>query len=137
MLSIDTSDCWLEIGVGKNFVRSLVWHFSRFLRENPPAFPGSNPLATETIDREARRLAGLFVADMQDYFRKNLAEAYEALENLSSEGIVELYLQENLEDFEADYLNSRAAGVRDVIGVPHIAVAPPEKSAVSPAALCH
>ncbi len=99
MLTIDPSDCRLEIGVGRKFVRSLVWHFMGFLRQH--AFEAN------MIEREAHRLADVFVADMQGYFRQTLSECYEELDNLSPEGIVELYLQQNLEDFKADYLFNR------------------------------
>ena len=107
MLTIDTSDCWLEIGVGRKFICSLVWHFSRFLRENLSARRGLVALDTGAVDAEARRLAFRFIADMQETFRSTLGDAYEHLENLGAEGVVDLYLQENLEDFKADYLNER------------------------------
>ena len=104
MLRIDTSDCWMDIGVGQKFMRTLVWHFSQFLRGNLPEHSDSLSRDARALDQEARQLANRFVADMQRTFRETLSETYETLENLSPEGIVDLYVQQNLEDFEADYL---------------------------------
>jgi hypothetical protein len=104
MTKIDTSDCWLEIGTGRNFRLSLVRHFVKVLRE-----AGAAPKGTISLDFEARTMADRFIADMQDYFRATLAEAYDALEHLSPEGIIDLYIDENLADFELDYLSARAA----------------------------
>ncbi len=104
MLRIDTSDCYLEIGVGKKFTRTLVWHFARFLRENLAEKCGTIGLEAEIIDREARKLANHFIADMRETLRKALTDTYEDLDNLSPEGVAELYIQQNLSDFEADYL---------------------------------
>ena len=118
MLKIDTSDCNLEIGVGKKFTRTLVWHFARFLRENLAERCGTIGLEAEIIDREARKLAVHFIADMRDTLRKTLTESYEELDNLSPEGIVDLYVQENLADFEADYLRNNLLGFDALYGSP-------------------
>lgn len=118
MLRIDTSDCCLEIGVGKKFTRSLVWHFARFLRENLAEKCGTIGLEAEIIDREARKLANHFIADMRETLRATLAERYEDLDNLSPEGIVALYVEENLADFEADYLQNKLTGFDALYGAP-------------------
>ncbi|MEI6556964.1 MAG: hypothetical protein WCO00_01045 [Rhodospirillaceae bacterium] len=116
MLKIDTSDCCLEIGVGRKFTRTLVWHFARFLRENLAERFGTIGLEAEIIDREARKLASHFIADMRDTLRKMLADRYEELDNLSPEGIVDLYVRENLADFEADYLENNLSGFDALYG---------------------
>ena len=116
MLRIDTSDCYLEIGVGKKFTRSLVWHFARFLRENLAEKCGTIGLEAEIIDREARKLANHFIADMRETLRATLNDNYEDLDNLSPEGIVDLYVQENLADFEADYLENKLSGFDALYG---------------------
>ena len=118
MLRIDTSDCTFEIGVGKKFMRTLVWHFARFLRENLAERCGTIGVEAEVIDREARRLASHFIADMRDTLRKTLTYSYEELDNLSPDGIVDLYVQENLADFEADYLEKNLTGFDDRHGAP-------------------
>ena len=118
MLKIDTSDCSLEIGVGKKFTRTLAWRFARFLRENLAEKCGTIGLEAELIDREARKMANHFIADMRETLRKTLNECYEDLENLSPEGIVELYVQENLADFEADYLENNLPGFDALNGAP-------------------
>ena len=110
MLRIDSTDCTIEIGVGKKFTRTLVWHFARFLRENLAERCGTIGLEAEVIDREARKLANHFISDMRDTLRKTLNESYEELDNLSPEGIVDLYVQENLADFESDYLENNLTG---------------------------
>jgi len=137
MLRIDTSDCWLEIGVGRKFTRTLVWHFSRFLRESLPAKCGDTSAAAESIDREARRLANQFIFDMQEYFRRTLGDTYEELDNLSPEGIVDLYVQENLEDFQDDYLREQLPGFSAACD----RLSPPmprnEPTAVIAVATCH
>ncbi len=114
MLTIDPSDCRLEIGVGKKFMRSLVWHFARLLRQQLSPKCGMLSLEAEAIDREARRLAIRFAGDMQEYFRRTLSDTYETLDHLSPEGIVDLYVRENLPDFEADYLSEQLPDFRIV-----------------------
>ena len=133
MLSIDTSDCRLEIGVGRKFMCSLVWHFARFLRDRLSPKRGMVDLDAETIEGEARRLALRFTGDMQEYFRRTLSDSYETLDHLSPEGIVDLYIQENLADFEADYVmeqlsDFRIAHSRSPIASVHLS-ASPESSA--------
>ena len=118
MLRIDTSDCTIDIGVGKKFMRTLVWHFARFLRENLAERCGTIGLEAEVIDREARRLANHFITDMRETLRKTLTDSYEDLDNLSPEGIVDLYVQENLADFEADYLENNLTGFDARHGAP-------------------
>ena len=118
MLRIDTSDCSIEIGVGKKFTRTLVWHFARFLREKLAEKCGTIGLEAEIIDREARKLANHFIADMRDALRSPLNDRYEDLEHLSPEGIVDLYVLENLPDFEADYLANKLAGFDALYGGP-------------------
>ncbi len=85
-------------------MRSLTWHFARFLRQHLPSKYGALNQEVEAVDGEARRLAIRFADDMQDYFRRTLSDSYETLDHLSPEGIVDLYVRENLPDFEADYL---------------------------------
>jgi len=106
MTTIDTSDCWLEIGIGRTFRLSLIRHFVKFLHE-----VGGNPGVMVSLDFEARHMADRFIADMQEYFRNTLSDTYETLENLSPGGIVDLYIDENLMDFQHDYLSRRQAAV--------------------------
>ncbi len=116
MLKIDTSDCYLEIGVGKRFTRTLVWHFARFLRDNLAEKCGTIGLEAEVIDREARKLAHHFIADMRETLRKTLTDSDENLEDLCPEGVVEIYVQQNLSDFEADYLQNNLSGFDALYG---------------------
>lgn len=137
MPRIDTTDCWLEIGVGPKFTRTLVWVFARFLRENLPALPTGAALAAEAVDREARRLANQFIFDMQEYFRATLGDTLEDLEHMSAEGIVDIYLDENLEDFQTDYLRQRLAAFSSACGHLATPVATPDQTAVVAVATCH
>ncbi len=137
MLRIDTSDCSLEIGVGKKFTRTLIWHFARFLRENLAEKCGTIGLEAEIIDREARKMANHFVGDMRETLRKYLSENYGDLENLSPEGVVELYVQENLNDFEADYLLNRLIGFDALYGGPLPAAAILEQLEAAARETCH
>ena len=116
MLRIDTSDCALEISVGKKFIRTLVWHFARFLRENLAEKCGTIGLGAEVIDREARKLANHFIADMQETLRESLNSDDEELESPCPEGIVEMYVQQNLADFEADYLQNNLSNFDSLYG---------------------
>ncbi|MEI6985249.1 MAG: hypothetical protein WCK65_03900 [Rhodospirillaceae bacterium] len=112
MATIDTSDCRLEIGIGRKFARSLTWHFARFLHQNLHQAHSTVCLNAKAIDNEARRMANEFTDDMQAYFRATLSDTYEDFDNLGPDGIVDLYVQENLEDYEADYLNDHLPGFR-------------------------
>jgi hypothetical protein len=135
MLTIDPSDCRLEIGIGRKFMRSLVWHFARFLRHHLSPKSGMPGLEAEIIEREARRLATRFADDMQDYFRRTLSETYETLDHLSADGIVDLYVQENLPDFEADYLSEELPDFRIVCA--RLSTPPLHRSPETRAAACH
>lgn len=136
MLKIDTSDCWLEIGVGQRFTRTLVWHFAKLLRDHPPASRAPIAAEAETIDREARRLANQFIFDMREYFRTTLSDTYEDLENLSPEGIVDVYVQQNLEDFQTEYLRDRLSAL-SAPGARPVPAPPPAEVATLIAAASH
>ena len=116
-------------------MRSLVWHFARFLREHLPPKCGMLGLEAEAIDGEARRLATRFTGDMQDYFRRTLSDTYETLDHLSPEGIVDLYVRENLTDFEADYLLEQLPGFQ--IACARLSVAPPHLGPGIGIGTCH
>jgi hypothetical protein len=67
MKAIDCTDCYLAIEIGDGVKRALVRHFAGFIgdRLGARAMPARDTVAADKIDRDAWRLAGKVVREVE------------------------------------------------------------------------